>query len=492
VTEPAEIRFDGWRLRISTGELSREGQPQQRLTQQPLRILLELLRNPGEVVTRERLVEILWPKGVVDYDNGLHVAVRKLRVALGDESDTPRYIETLPRVGYRFVGKLESAEPVAVAKDPANPPKRTHWVFAGGIVGGAVLLVLWLIQVTPSAPDPVEPAATTAASTAPIVARRTTSVRAYEHYLQGIYHRSRRDADGTRLSIAELEAALAEDPEYAEAWAGLSETYVGAAIGHSIPAAQAFAKSFDAAHRSVQLDPGLAETHTALGQIHMFYKHDYVWAESEFALARAANERYARLWHHLGILRAFQGRPDEALAAMRRARELEPMTLLFNANYGLVLYHSRRYDEVIAHLEPLLASQPTLDQARSTMIRALIAKGEFTRAQEHLALRRGEKPNLSDAGLLYAHTGEREKALQEIARIERMSAQGFAVGYELTVLRAAIGDMAGGCAALQLAVRDHSPFLGWMRLDPRLDPLRGEPCFETVEAWLGSGKPLGQ
>ena len=487
MAEPDEIRFDGWRLRISTGELSRDGE-RQRLTQQPLRILLVLLRTPGEVVARERLVEILWPKGVVDYDNGLNVAVRKLRRALGDESDTPRYIETLPRVGYRFVGKLETSEAaageVAVAPATADQPKsrRTHWVFAGGIVGGVVLLVLWLVQLLASGNGSVEPAVATATSTAPIVARRTTSVRAYEHYLQGIYHRSRRDADGTRLSIEELEAALAEDPEYAEAWAGLSDTYVGAAIGHSIPAAQAFQKSFDAARRSVQLDPGLAETHTALGQIHMFYKHDYVWAESEYALARAANERYARLWHHLGILRAFQGRPDEALAAMRRARELEPMTLLFNANYGLVLYHSRRFDEAIEHARGLLAVQPQLTQARSLLIRSLVAQGKSDEALSELPQLARFNANVSDAALVYAHANQRDEATAEIARMEKMSADGFGVGYELAVAYAALGDVNAGCEALDLAWRDSSPFLGWMRLDPRMDPLRGQKCFAEVLA----------
>jgi DNA-binding winged helix-turn-helix (wHTH) protein/tetratricopeptide (TPR) repeat protein len=487
MTDARAFSFDGWSLRPTTGELARAGKTQ-RLTQQPLRLLVELLEHPGEVVSRERLVELLWPKGVVDFDNGLNVAVRKVRIALGDDTETPRYIETLPRIGYRFIGKLDEPMPPASPAPAAAPTTRSipRWtwlvVMAGLLLGAAI----WYFA-TARAPQPAP-----VPSNGPLVARRTTSVRAYEHYLQGVYHRSRRDTNATDQAIASFEAALEEDPEYSEAWAGLAETLMGAAIGHHLSAEPALQRARQAAQRAVALDPGITEAHTALGHSLMLWERDYVAAEAEYMKAREVNEKYARLWHHLGILRAYQGRPDEALAAMRRARELEPMTLLFNANYGLVLYHSRRYDEVIAHLEPLLASQPTLDQARSTMIRALIAKGEFTRAQEHLALRRGEKPNLSDAGLLYAHTGEREKALQEIARIERMSAQGFAVGYELTVLRAAIGDMAGGCAALQLAVRDHSPFLGWMRLDPRLDPLRGEPCFETVEAWLGSGKPLGQ
>ena len=95
------VYFDGWTLRPESGELSRAGTTT-RLAQQPLRILIELLDHPGEVVRRERLVELLWPKGVVDFDGSLNAAVRKLRTALGDDSETPRYIETLPRIGYRL------------------------------------------------------------------------------------------------------------------------------------------------------------------------------------------------------------------------------------------------------------------------------------------------------------------------------------------------------------------------------------------------------
>src|SRR6187397_3329763 len=112
MTDTTEIQFDGWTLRTRSGELLRDGNTQ-RLPQQPLRVLVELLSHPGEVVTRERLVEVLWPKGVVDFDNSLNAVIRKLRSTLGDDSETPRYIETLPRIGYRFVGKMET--PVASA-----------------------------------------------------------------------------------------------------------------------------------------------------------------------------------------------------------------------------------------------------------------------------------------------------------------------------------------------------------------------------------------
>ena len=112
-----EIRFDGWHVDFASGEISRDGRTQ-RLQDQPLQILDQLTRTPGEVVTRETLISRLWPKGVVEFDTGLNTAVRKLRSALGDDADTPRYIETLPRKGYRFVAHLTPAPapPAAAAR----------------------------------------------------------------------------------------------------------------------------------------------------------------------------------------------------------------------------------------------------------------------------------------------------------------------------------------------------------------------------------------
>src|SRR5688572_32907285 len=87
-----DLQFDGWTVNRVSGEMAREGRGA-RLPQQPLRILVELFDHAGEIVTREQLVKVLWPAGIVDFDNGLNVAMRKLRVALDDVGDVPRYIE---------------------------------------------------------------------------------------------------------------------------------------------------------------------------------------------------------------------------------------------------------------------------------------------------------------------------------------------------------------------------------------------------------------
>ena len=111
---PNKIRFDGWTLDTQSGDLTK-GEVTTRLQIQPLQILLALLENPGNLVSREQLIARLWPKGIVEFDTSLNTAVRKLRIALSDDSDNPRFIDTIPRRGYRFIAKIETEQ-------PATPP----------------------------------------------------------------------------------------------------------------------------------------------------------------------------------------------------------------------------------------------------------------------------------------------------------------------------------------------------------------------------------
>src|ERR1044072_3299355 len=131
----AELRFDNWTLRGQPRELLHDG-ARVRLQEQPLQILEELLASPGQLVTREHLIALLWPKRIVDYDSALNAAVRRLRAALGDEAETPRYIETIPRHGYRFIGTVALSE--AVPSVVANVPPRRAWV---AMAAGLALIV---------------------------------------------------------------------------------------------------------------------------------------------------------------------------------------------------------------------------------------------------------------------------------------------------------------------------------------------------------------
>jgi TolB-like protein/DNA-binding winged helix-turn-helix (wHTH) protein/tetratricopeptide (TPR) repeat protein len=121
--EKREVRFDGWHVNFASGEVTRDGHTH-RLQDQPLQILDELTLRRGDVVTREQLISRLWPTGVVEFDTGLNTAIRKLRSALGDDPEHPRYIETLPRKGYRFIATLDeppNAAPAVPAAAPDEP-----------------------------------------------------------------------------------------------------------------------------------------------------------------------------------------------------------------------------------------------------------------------------------------------------------------------------------------------------------------------------------
>lgn len=128
------IRFAGFELDPQTGELRSRGS-RVKLQDQPLQILLAVLEKPGDVVTREELRVKLWPANTfVDFDHGLNAAVKRLRDALGDTADNPRYIETLPRLGYRFI----AATPEAPATGKSHTPlKQWSW-----LIGAAALLLI--------------------------------------------------------------------------------------------------------------------------------------------------------------------------------------------------------------------------------------------------------------------------------------------------------------------------------------------------------------
>lgn len=121
----ADIHFDGWTLRREPRELLKDG-VRVKLQDMPLQVLEELLSTPGQLVTREQLIGRLWPKRIVEFDTALNAAVRRLRATLGDEADTPRYIETVPRQGYRFVGTIRASRPTETdpgpGKEGASPP----------------------------------------------------------------------------------------------------------------------------------------------------------------------------------------------------------------------------------------------------------------------------------------------------------------------------------------------------------------------------------
>jgi DNA-binding winged helix-turn-helix (wHTH) protein/tetratricopeptide (TPR) repeat protein len=469
VAAETDLHFDGWRVNRVSGEISREGRTS-RLPQQPLRILVHLYDHAGEVVTRDQLVKMLWPAGVVDFDNGLNVAIRKLRVALDDVGDAPRYIETLPKVGYRFLARPGEVSHAPVAATPAvsnRPGARGFALLAIVLVALGGLFWWWTKNDAPQKP------------------KHVPSLRAQELYLKGILERSRRDVNPTKSALAYFEAALKEDPEYAAAWAAYGFTITGTIMRTMNPPSEALPKAREAAERALALEPGLVEGHVLMAHVLMDHEKDFPEAAEALARARAAGgERSAHFWHYSAMWKGQLGRVDAALEDMRRARELEPMTLLFTANHAFILVNARRYEEAIELLRPIVDANAGFVLGRSVLARALMATGDLQGARQQLEARPEIGLGQAELALVYIKLGLRDQAMQELERIQANGRKGFGTAYDEATIYTALGDLDEACERLEHALEDGSVLINWMRLDPRMDALRGRKCFAEVERRL--------
>jgi DNA-binding winged helix-turn-helix (wHTH) protein len=199
-----DIEFDGWTLNRNSGEL-RRAERSIRLRPQPLQVLEQLLAHPGEVVSRAHLIAQLWPNGIVDFDTALNSAVRRLRKSLCDDADTPKYIETLPRKGYRFIGSItphSPGEPALIdgvatsvlAIQQAVFSRRIQAVMAACALGS---VAVWMMMYSH------EPTAGTTAITRSLAATETVSKAQIFQFLEMQFARADSNHDG-ELDAEEL------------------------------------------------------------------------------------------------------------------------------------------------------------------------------------------------------------------------------------------------------------------------------------------------
>jgi TolB-like protein/DNA-binding winged helix-turn-helix (wHTH) protein len=491
------IRFGIFEVDPQAGQLRRRGL-QVRLQDQPFQVLLILLERPGKLVTREEMQRRLWAGDTfVDFDTGLNRAISKIREALGDSAENPRFIETLPRKGYRFIGSVEGVDK-GVVTDVAGPnlrarsdediaaatsgPRRVPLkLLAGGtvLVFVAVVLVLNLggfrdrlvghpnvshiqsLAVLPlenlshnpdqeyfsdgmtdeltgtlakigvfrvtsrtsamqfkGAHKPLRDIARTlnvegivegsvlrsgdhvrvnvelieaatdkhlwaesyerklgdvltlqsdvAHSIANAVQARLSprerdslararpiDPEAYEHYLRGRFFWNKMTADGLNRAIADLEQAIAKDPGYALAYAGLADCYAVLPYTTGAPSQEAYRKARTAAAKALDLDPNLVEAVNTLATV-AAYGFDWSEAEKQFKRALKLNPGYAQAHHDYGFYLLAMGRLDEAAVVSQRARELDPLSLYFSVDFAALPYFSRRYDDAIRQITKVL------------------------------------------------------------------------------------------------------------------------------------------
>ncbi len=633
----ARLHFGVFEVDLRAGELRKHGL-RIRLQEQPFQVLAMLVEHPREVVTREELQKKLWPADTfVDFDHGLNKAINKIRDALGDSAESPRFVETVTRRGYRFVGDVKvadaasvdgvrdgtSAAPASVSELEDRPDESGEAVLpryapvpnAWKIIAIALLvliaaLVIWQLRPRIGSPPAIRSLAVLpleslsndasqdyfadgmtdelitdlgqisalrvisrtsvmtykhARKPLPEIARelnvdavvegtvlrsgdrvritaqlieaasdkhlwaqsyegdlrdtlelqskvaraiadqiqiklnpqeqaalknvKPVDPQAYESYLKGRYFWNKRTADGLKVARAYFDQAIEEDPNYAEAYSGLADTY--ALLGDwqfaVMTPKEALPKAKAAAIKAIELDNSLGEAHNSLAFCLDGFDWDLDAGGKEFQRAIELSPSYATAHHwyawHLTLL----GQYDEAIAEMKKAENLDPLSLIINADFAELLVIAHSYDESIEQSRKTIAMDPNFALAHNQLGQAYLQKKMNAEAvaelQKALELSPGSPTIMANLARAYVATGKRAEAEKLLDELKKRSTPVATYCTEIAMIYAALGDKDQAMSWLQTGFdRRFNP---GVLLRPGLDPLRSDPRFQEMLRRIG-------
>jgi len=624
------LRFGAFEADVQTGELRKQGK-RIRLQDQPFQLLVMLLEAPGQVVTRDELRSKLWPQTTVDFDHGLNKAISKIREALGDSPEHPRFVETVARRGYRFladVAVIGKGRAKTVPDDPAyedfpafsSPPTTTRQKAAFGnlarllfgfglalVVASAIswalyhriysspairsLAVLPLENVSGDSSQDyfadgmtdalitrlaqintlrvisrtsamtyknvnrplaeiardlnvdavVEGSVSRAGERIRVTAQlidarndkqlwggsydedirdtlvlqsrvtrviagqiratlnpqerltlaksRTVDPDAYEAYLKGRYFWNKRTGEGLRTAIDYFRRAITIDPSYAEAYAGLADSYAVAGDWKYgvLPPLDAFPKATAAAAKALVLDASLGEAHASLAYALDLYGWDWDGAETEYKQAIQLNPGYATAhqwysWHLFMV-----GRDDDALLELRRAENLDPLSLIINADIADALCVAHRYDDAVEQSEKTLKMDSNFAIGHYELGQALTQKHMYDQAiaefQKAIELSGHSGAFDSYLGYAYAISGRKEEALKIVDDLESRHAENHSVDADIALIYVGLDDRDEAISRLNKAF--DARFKASILRRPAFDPLRSDPRFQDLLRRMG-------
>jgi TolB-like protein/DNA-binding winged helix-turn-helix (wHTH) protein/Tfp pilus assembly protein PilF len=612
---PTRLRFGIFEVDLEAKELRKAG-IKIRLQPQPFEILAMLASRPGQVVSREELQQKLWSADTfVDFDRSLNAGVKRLRIALSDDADTPRYIETIPRQGYRMIapvvqvssnapasvqpaieskrflawriafaittllvlgltryfgsrrtsanpsgrvmlaimpfenfdprveayfsdglteeliaelGELNPSSLGVIARTSAMHYKGTHqtiatighdlgvdYVLEGSVreEGDRLRITVQLIRVSDqthlwahSYERNFQNALTLETELAQAIAkevsinvrdpdqlpvrgakRHSSSTEAERLYMQGRYYWNRRYNESLKLSQSCFQRAIQVDPNFALAYSGLADADFVLAISRTFPAAEVMPPAKAAALKAAQLDPDLAEAHISLAQVLSNYDWNWPEAEQEYRRGLELNANYSTGHFWYGTFLMNMGRSAEAIAEMRRAQEVDPLSSIAGTFLGKAYYYNREYDKAIAQYRAVLQIDPGFPIASSFLVHAYEQTNQYEKAiaeyQREIPLAGGDvnaaaqfTDNLATAFRARAAEGYWEKQLELAGRISPL---------ERAAMQARLGHNDEAFDALDKAYSEHDMWLVPLKVDPQWDKIRSDHRFEKLLQRVG-------
>jgi adenylate cyclase len=318
-----------------------------------------------------------------------------------------------------------------------------------------------------------------------MAAQPTSDTTAYELYHKGRSLWGKRTGDNIPRAIAFFEQAIARDPNYALAYAGLASAYILSPFYTGADRREAGSKAKEAALKALRLDPNLAEAHAALGKVLFFSEIDLAGATREYkrAIELKPNDADAHHWFSNDSLAAL-GQFDEAIAEGKRSVELDPLSIVINADLGETFFYARRFDESVAQLRKTLEIDPTSFYAHYNLGIALQAKGDLSGAitEYEKAKQLSDNPAVATFwAQAKAHAGDKDAARRMLSELDQISQHREVVGYLRALLYLSLNNKDEALRWLEQGYeeRDGSNIC-WINVDPLLDPLHGDPRFEAL------------
>ncbi len=453
MTDWASFQFGDFVLVPRERLLLRENEPVA-LTGKALDLLLALVRRSGQLVSKDELLQDVWPGRVVEEVN-LSVNISAVRKALGPGGAA--FIKTVSKRGYRFVTPVR-------AFDSASPA-----TFTSGIGSST-----W------GSPSRTSGLALGAGAARAISANRD----AYRAYLEGRYAWNQRSEAGLSKAIDSFHRAVLLDPCFAAAHAGLADCHATLGSLSFVSPADAFPVARRHALLAIQWDAALSEPHASLGYVKFYFDWDWPGAEAELRRAITVDPSWAAAhqWYSIFLLAA--GRTGEAAHEIEFARERDPLSLAINTDIGFHYYYTGQYEEAIKQLQSVLAMNQDFAPAHLWLGRSYQQIGlyndaitEFRRVEQSVP----EWPvAIAARGSVEGAAGRPEKAKAVLAELQEAAKRRFVTAYGVALVHAAIGDAEAAFTWLDRALAERSQWLVWLRLDPRFNTLRADPRFSGL------------
>jgi TolB-like protein/DNA-binding winged helix-turn-helix (wHTH) protein/Tfp pilus assembly protein PilF len=314
---------------------------------------------------------------------------------------------------------------------------------------------------------------------------RPIDARAQEAYFQGRYYwNTKRTKEGLEKAIGFFEQAIEKDPDYAQAYSGLADSYVILGSRSFLPPKEAFGRAKTEAIKALALDNTLAEAYAAPALAGLYYDWEWAEAEREFRRAIELNPSYTNAHHWYSHFLLAMGRFDESLAESRRCIELDPLNPGMVVHLGEHYRYARQYDQAITQLLKAIEMDGSRYRAHDELGRAYEQKGMHAQAvaefEKAANTSQEGSATLASLGAGYAAAGRRKDALGVVQRLKSESRNEYVPAYGLAEIYAVLRDKEQAFAWLEKAYQERSSPLVYLNVEPRLDGLRSDLRFQEL------------